>query len=698
MGASELTARAQREARHSLDAVAFRLAPAVWRGTWAPSSHTIDENARPAGPRGILRYDRAHALAEASPAVAAAIVTLAERLAVGRRQYLGYPEVELEEPLDFSQDPFTGHRWANRHGKRLEYRSGTPGDPKWIWELNRLHELPLLAEAWLLSRDDRFARYALGLGERWLRVSQPGRGIAWSNGYEAALRAISLAVTLDALRGSDLLTPEQERLLATGLWQHARWIVRDPSTHSSANNHRIGELAGLVTIGLLVPELGGDGSAWLVRGLQELAIEAERQIAGDGTTVEQAFRYHLHALDFLLLTVALLDATGHEVPAPILAALDRSGDALWAQLGEAEPEPTYGDSDDAWVVRLDGLDRREARGVAAAIAARLGHARARRAAGTLDAAVWWLFGAEGAARFADTAPAPAPGNVVLPDAGLVVLRGSGRRVLFDSGPLGYLSIAAHGHADALQVTVTDDGDDLVVDPGVGSYFARPRFREALRGTSAHATVTVDDGDQSESGGPFLWRRHAEARLLEVDLEAGVVAGEHNGYTHLEDPVHHRRVLIAGAAAPLLVYDRITCRGEHRLAQAWPLHPDLDAEPAGANVVRCTRDGAPRLLIEFAGSTPGLVRIARGHEAPPRGWFSPGLERIEPAYLVTWETTATGPADVVVLLWPLHGEEWPEPQLSAVRAGESLRCTYAGVAGPVELELDSVIADAGPGEL
>lgn len=696
MGPSELTARARRETRHRLDAVAFRLAPAVWRRTWTPSAQTLDEEARPALPRGILRPDRAHSLGEASPGAAAAIVALAERIAEGRRQYFGYPDVQLAEPVDFSHDPVTDDRWADRHSKRLEYRGGTRGDPKWIWELNRLHELPLLVEAWLLSGEERFAQRALDLGERWLRTSAPGRGVAWSNGYEAALRAISLSVTLDALRGSAQLTRERERLFAHGLWQHGRWIARDPSTHSSANNHRIGELAGLVTIGLLVPELGRDGSAWLAHGLRGLAIEAERQIAADGTTVEQAFRYHLHTLEFLLLSVALLDATASDVPAEILAAIDRSGDALWAQLGEAEPEPTYGDSDDAWVVRLDGLARRDARGIAAAIAARLGHARARRAAGTLDAAGWWLFGAEGAARFADTAPATPPGNLVLPDAGLTVLRRSGRRVLFDSGSLGYLSIAAHGHADALQVTVADDGDDLVVDPGVGSYFARPHFREAFRGTSAHATVTVDGLDQSESGGPFLWRRHAEARLLEADLEAGVVAGEHDGYTHLDDPVHHRRVLIAGAGAPVLVYDRVTCRGEHRLAQAWPLHPDLDAEPADASLVRCTRDGTPRLLLQFASSAPGTVSIVRGQETPPRGWFSPGLERIEPACLVTWETTATGPVDLVALLWPMRGGEWPEPQLNIVRAGVSLRCTYVGVTGPVELELDTVMADAPPG--
>ena len=79
----------------------------------------------------------------------------------------------------------------------------------------------------------------------------------------------------------------------------------------------------------------------------------------------------------------------------------------------------------------------------------------------------------------------------------------------DVGPLGYLAIAAHGHADALAVGLAVDGHDLVGDPGTGSYFAHPEWRTAHRSTRAHATVAVDDADQSVMGGPFLWTEHAD---------------------------------------------------------------------------------------------------------------------------------------------------------------------------------------------
>ena len=83
--------------------------------------------------------------------------------------------------------------------------------------------------------------------------------------------------------------------------------------------------------------------------------------------------------------------------------------------------------------------------------------------------------------------------MVLRDAGLVVLRRGGTRVTIDAGPLGYGALAAHGHADALQVTIADGDGELVVDPGVGSYYRQPPLREAFRGTGFHPTVLVDGG-------------------------------------------------------------------------------------------------------------------------------------------------------------------------------------------------------------
>ncbi len=138
----------------------------------------------------------------------------------------------------------------------------------------------------------------------WIERSHPGRGIAWSNGYETALRGISFALAYDCLRGSPLAHPAPHGRSCGRSGSTPVSRVRDLSPSSSANNHLVGELAGLATVGLLAPELK-DAERLRERGLAGLAREAERQILPDGTGAEQAFGYHLFVLDFLLLVAAL---------------------------------------------------------------------------------------------------------------------------------------------------------------------------------------------------------------------------------------------------------------------------------------------------------------------------------------------------------------------------------------------------------
>lgn len=587
------------------------------------------------------------------PAWVDTLTARADEILGGQTRALG---TVVHRPADsVGIDPITGYAWPATHGKRVDFRSA-PANPKWIWELERCQDLQVLTAAWLLSEDGRYAEAAASAFERWVATHPPGRGIAWPNGFEAGVRAISLALSFDALSATASLS---RRLHAAGLgtlWQHGRWIERDPSTHSSANNHRIGELVGLLAIARLAPELP-EAPSWAARSLAGLRVEAERQILPDGTGAEQSYAYTLFVLDLLLVATALLDATSLETPHEILDALQRAAHGLWAQVAPGEPEPDYGDRDDGRALRMGGDDARGTAEVAAALCARLGSPYARALAASPDPTALWLFGREGADRFAQTAPSDHPGSILLEDSGIAVLRRGGTRVTVDAGPLGYLSLAAHGHADALSVTVSSGGSQLVVDPGTGTYFGRQAdVRDAFRGTGFHATVVVDDADQSASGGPFLWLRHARSRFSRVDPAELVAAGEHDGYEALPDPVRHRRVVHVLETDIILVYDRLDARSRHAAAVRWPLSRELIVRLEGLSHACADADGEEVLRVLVAGTAPGALELAHGSETPFAGWVSPHLEEVVPAPLVSWRTTFTGRTDIATLLILRPGDD------------------------------------------
>ena len=85
----------------------------------------------------------------------------------------------------------------------------------------------------------------------------------------------------------------------------------------------------------------------------------------------------------------------------------------------------------------------------------------------------------------------------------------------DGGPHGFLSIAAHAHADALSVEVRHGGVDVLADPGTYCYHGDPPWRAYFRSTIAHNTVELAGRSQSGDGGPFLWLQHASGREIEV---------------------------------------------------------------------------------------------------------------------------------------------------------------------------------------
>jgi Heparinase II/III-like protein len=195
------------------------------------------------------------------------------------------------------------------------------------------------------------------------------------------------------------------------------------------------------------------------------------------------------------------------------------------------------------------------------------------------------------------------------------------RVIMDCGPLGSNRVAGHGHADALSVLVSWEGDPVLVDSGTYCYNAAAEFRHFFRGTHAHNTLVVDDQDQSEYGASFLWLRDVICTIREARANAGsrVVHASHDGYTHLDDPVvHHRRVTLHAHDGSLLVEDWLDCALPHAVELLWHAAPDALFRRNGEAWDLRTEAHALRMSID-GGSLE--QEVIEGRESPPQGWVS-----------------------------------------------------------------------------
>ena len=176
------------------------------------------------------------------------------------------------------------------------------------------------------------------------------------------------------------------------------------------------------------------------------------------------------------------------------------------------------------------------------------------------------------------------------DAGSRILRTDSRPISpeiwcrCDGGPHGFLSIAAHAHADALSVEVRHDGVDILADPGTYCYHGEPEWRSYFRSTIGHNTVEIGGRDQSQQSGPFMWARQARTTRDRVLRTADAWTAEHDGYlAALRPPARHRRtVRLDQAGRGIEITDVIDGAG-HEVRLAFHLGPDVTAELAGDRV-------------------------------------------------------------------------------------------------------------------
>ena len=237
-----------------------------------------------------------------------------------------------------------------------------------------------------------------------------------------------------------------------------------------------------------------------------------------------------------------------------------------------------------------------------------------------------------------------------PDAGITLLRtppedGPEIWCRCDGGPHGFLSIAAHAHADALSVEVRHDGVELLVDPGTYCYHGEPQWRSYFRSTLAHNTVEVDGANQSVEGGPFLWSQHASTEVTRADTpEEGVQtwAAHHTGYSRLDPMLRHERtVSLDPDARVLTIIDTLAGGAPHSVRLAFHVGPDVEVVLSGSRADLTWRSEAGRVSATLHLANELRWNVHRGETEPPLGWYSPGFgHRVETTTLLGVGAVAT----------------------------------------------------------
>lgn len=515
----------------------------------------------------------------------------AHALLRGEWQLFGWRQAELGSPPCWHRDAACGVVVSPEiPARQLNHRRLPDGaDARTIWEINRWVEMTRLAmHAWLNNDLDALRKAQLLL-EDWCDRNPPGMGINWTSPLEVALRLINFT-WFDALAAAAIkrtatgsiatqLEGAQAALARRIVPVHTAWVWRYRSAGSSANNHLLGELAALVVAVSRWPELKRFActadEAW-----DSLGREVLRQFAPDGGSREQALHYHAFAFELAFLAVRVVGCRA----GPVFDRLD-SALKFWQALGHPEEPWDFGDNDDAQVLPLTWHR---------ALAAEEWQEWARGESGSLQ---FWL----GECPFG--LAQEEAGCRLFPQSGMAVWRTEGWMARLDSSPLGFGSLAAHGHGDALHLSLWDGDKALLIDPGTGGYYGLPQIRAEL------AAWEVHNGPQPVEGfltpqrlGTFLWVKHHGQPQLAWAANGGALEKEAapslTGTFEHEGHLFRRVVYCAGDT--VRVCDEELNGRTYRVS--FTFSPECRVEPLSEAGWKITREGCEwRLEILSAGS-------------------------------------------------------------------------------------------------
>ncbi len=611
--------------------VVHRLRDEFWHQALRfPFARTRPGSVTPAAPRPLP----SGAADDIDADCAAELIATADGILSGRWSALGTEWTRLAPEPDWSFDPATGVASdPATYAFDLNPRdAGAVGNVKNVWELSRHHHITILAAAYFVSGEDRYAQGAAAQLRSWWRSNPPLRGINWTSGIELGIRLIAWVWVRRLLASwpgvSGLFESSAE--FTDQLFAHQSYLDRFQSHGSSANNHLVAEQAGQFAAACGFP-MFPKSAAWRVRSAALLEREAVHQTFPSGLNREMASDYHGFVLELFLAAAIEGERAGHPLSDALWDRLTAMADAGAAFVDGSLRAPRQGDGDEGIALALDGERRSRWRSLLPTMT---------RLVGRCD---WWpgedridvrsaLWTAALPARSVAGRPSLRPN--MLPDAGLVLLRthDTGADEIWcrcDGGPFGFLSIAGHAHADALSVELRIGGVDVLTDPGTYCYHVEPEWRSYFRSTRAHNTLEIDGKDQAEPAGPFNWSSRADAETVAVaGLDTGPVAmwtGRHGGYQRLDDPVlHERTVSLHRAERRLTITDRIEATRPHDVVLAFHVGPTVSAEIDGAAVrLEWDRNGTTR---RASMRLPHVLewRMARGETEPPRGWYSPHM--------------------------------------------------------------------------
>lgn len=560
--------------------------------------------------------------------------------------------------INWHEDIFSNKSFPEIFAKKISILKDPSLSAKAVWEVNRLQFLMKVALNYKNTGDAEQLTLFIHLNKSWIEHNPYLTGVNWYSNIEVNLRLINWFLCWEAIDADSLM--EENKLFKEfvvndwipSIYAHCIYSYQNPSKYSSANNHLISEYAGLFIASSKwkFPE----SEKWNQYSKQGLEKEIKKQHSDEGINKEEAAEYIQFITDFFLLSLIVGENTRHPFSNEYKQQLYKIFEYIYHFIDCRGSFPKYGDEDDGKCFIIDFDESfNNFKSLLTSAAILFQDSRMKFKSNGLDRKNLFLFGNAGKEIFNSIPDAlyKEESKFYKEEGHFIFRKKEGDKEVylhFDAAPLGFLSIAAHGHADALSFILHLDGQPFFIDSGTFTYHTEEVWRDYFIGTLAHNTIRINKMNQANSGGPTLWLNHYRTTVLKAEINGDYekVKAMHDGY-ETSGIIHSREISWNKKTNIIKIYDHLDCKkkGPYFIELPFHLHPLIRVKPLNKHLFQLT-DPQGR-VVSLATDLKLNKRILHGQVEPEvTGWYSESFMYKEPCSTLLCSLEATGNIELV----------------------------------------------------
>lgn len=551
--------------------------------------------------------------------------------------------------INWQRDILSGEVFPPCFYKKINIRENPMLSAKCVWEINRLQFLTGICMNYRAKKRSNELELFIQIIRSWSVQNPFLIGVNWYSNIEINLRLITWVLCWEILDADKLMSEDISfKEFIDNEWlplikKHCIYSYENPSKYSSANNHLISECAGLFIASSKWKFK--ESETWIIYSMKGLENEIINQHSKDGVNKEEAAEYIQFITDFFLLSFIVAESTGRPFSNEYKHQLFEIFCYIYNMLDCAGNYPKYGDDDDGKCFILDFDEKfNNFKSLLTSGAIIFKNSVFKSKSNGFDLKNHFLFGDKGSIVY-DSIPDIRKTEIsrFYIQEGHFIFRKEekGKEIYlhFDAAPLGFLSIAAHGHADALSFVLHIDGQPFFIDSGTYTYHTEPEWRRYFIGTLAHNTIRINQKDQAESGGPTLWINHYKTNILDLKSNSDIesITATHNGYLK-EKAQHIREIVFDKLKNEFQIIDKIIVSNGRKADVEIPfhLHPEVEITQSAVNSFYITRNSGR--AAEFSVDTNLNPVLIKGQMKPNiLGWYSNSFLKKEETNVVYCRT-------------------------------------------------------------